>query len=69
MKYRKLTDVPVVDSVQETGTQFASVKSARTALGHDSEGRLVVLQIEGETWSQGVDLYEFADLLVELGGG
>ena len=54
---------------QETGTQFASVKSARTALGHDAEGRLVLLQIEGETWSRGVDLYEFADLLVELGGG
>lgn len=95
--------------VQETGTQFATVKSARTALvrpsiphlsktmldfpnlspnlhpshthvahihgfscvyvqGHDRRGRLVLVQMEGETWSSGVDLYELADLLVELGG-
>lgn len=53
---------------QATGDQFATVKSARTALGHDVEGRLVILQVEGETWSSGVDLFEFADLLVELGG-
>ena len=52
---------------QETGTSFATVKSARTALGHDQEGRLVLLQMEGETWAEGIDLYEFADLLVELG--
>lgn len=36
--------------------------------GHDRRGRLVLVQMEGETWSSGVDLYELADLLVELGG-
>jgi len=55
-------------SYQSTGDQFATVKSARTALGHDDHGRLILLQIEGETWSSGVDLFEMADLLLELGG-
>jgi len=42
---------------QSTGNRFVTVKSARTALGHDREGRLVVVQVEGRTWERGVDLY------------
>lgn len=54
---------------QSTGDPktFANVISARTAIGYDVQGRLVILQIEGKTWSRGVNLYEFADFMVELG--
>ncbi len=54
-------------SMQSTGEQFASVLSARTAIGMNRNGHLMVLQVEGETWKRGMSLYEFADLAVELG--
>lgn len=40
---------------QETGTMdlFANVLSARTALGHDKEGRVVIVQIDGKTHHRG----------------
>ena len=46
---------------------FANVLSARTAIGYDDQGRLLLLQMEGKTWDNGVSLYEFADFAVELG--
>lgn len=52
---------------QSTGPAFLTVHSARTALGHDREGNLLLLQVEGETWVRGMSLYEFADFAVELG--
>lgn len=52
---------------QSTGPAFASVKSARTAIGHNREGHLMILQVEGETWVRGMSLYEFAEFAVELG--
>jgi len=52
---------------QNTGISFATVLSARTALGFDKNGRLLILQIEGSTWKRGMNLYEFADFAVELG--
>ena len=54
-------------SMQSTGAQFASVLSARTAIGLSKSGHLMVLQVEGETWNRGMNLYEFAALAVELG--
>ena len=54
-------------SGQSTGAQFASVVSARTALGHSETGALLLLQVEGQTWERGMSLYEFADFAVELG--
>ena len=56
-----------MDAWQSTGYQFASVLSARTAIGYDKDGRLRLLQIEGETWVRGMSLFEFADFAVELG--
>ena len=41
---------------QTTGNQFVTVKSARTALGYDRQGRLMIVQVEGRTWERGVDL-------------
>lgn len=54
---------------EETGTlqKFASVMSARTLVGHDDQGRVMVLQIEGKTGRFGANLYEAADILKELG--
>ncbi len=54
-------------AAQSNGPQFLSVHSARTALGHDAEGNLMLLQVEGETWVRGMSLYEFAEFAVELG--
>lgn len=52
---------------QTAGSQFASVLSARTAIGFDDRGRLLILQVEGETWIRGMSLYEFAAFAKELG--
>jgi exopolysaccharide biosynthesis protein len=54
-------------SVQETGRDFITVKSARSAIGHDSMGRIVLVNIQGKSWERGVDLYQFADFLIQLG--
>ena len=52
-----------ISHFQSTGskTTFAQVLSARTALGYDKWGKLLLLQVEGKTWSNGMSLYEFAD--------
>lgn len=42
-------------NTQETGSMdlFANVISARTAIGHDSRGRLVIAQVDGKTHRRG----------------
>ncbi|XP_074540062.1 N-acetylglucosamine-1-phosphodiester alpha-N-acetylglucosaminidase-like [Halichoeres trimaculatus] len=57
------------DKTQETGVfkTFVEVVSARTAVGHDSQGRLVLFQIDGQTGSRGMNLWEFADMLKKHG--
>jgi hypothetical protein len=52
---------------QTAGQQFATLLSARTAIGFDAKGRLLILQVEGETWVRGMSLYEFATFAKELG--
>lgn len=54
-------------SAQSNGPAFATILSARTAIGYDSEGRLMLVQMEGESFVRGMSLYEFAEFLVELG--
>jgi hypothetical protein len=54
-------------SIQTTGDSFVTVKSARTAVGFDKEGRIMVLQMDGKTWERGLDLREMAKLLIRLG--
>ncbi|NWU90815.1 NAGPA acetylglucosaminidase, partial [Upupa epops] len=51
--------------VQTTGTfsKFINVISARTAVGHDSQGQLVLVHIDGQTESRGVNLWEMAEFL------
>ncbi|GFO20738.1 N-acetylglucosamine-1-phosphodiester alpha-n-acetylglucosaminidase-like [Plakobranchus ocellatus] len=57
------------EDTQETGTleRFASVVSARTAIGHDAEGRVHLVEVNGKTGQRGVDLYTLANLLIEMG--
>ncbi|XP_056142572.1 N-acetylglucosamine-1-phosphodiester alpha-N-acetylglucosaminidase isoform X2 [Lampris incognitus] len=54
---------------QETGTfrHFVDVVSARTAVGHDAEGRLVLFHMDGQTEVRGMNLWEVAELLKKFG--
>ena len=47
------------DETEETGTldTFASVISARTLVGHDKDGRVMVVHIEGKTYRNGYARY------------
>lgn len=54
-------------SIQSNGPDFVNILSARTAIGYDSFGRLMMAQVEGESFVRGMNLLEFADFLVELG--
>jgi N-acetylglucosamine-1-phosphodiester alpha-N-acetylglucosaminidase len=44
---------------------FVALLSARSAIGHDAEGRLVHVEFDGKTEERGIDLPEFARLLVD----
>lgn len=54
-------------SREDTGDDFVTVLSARTAIGHDYMGRVVIMQVDGKSWQRGLDLYDMADLLIEFG--
>ncbi|XP_010215550.1 PREDICTED: N-acetylglucosamine-1-phosphodiester alpha-N-acetylglucosaminidase, partial [Tinamus guttatus] len=57
------------DETQTTGTfdRFINVISARTAVGHDSQGQLVLVHVDGQTESRGLNLWEMADFLRQQG--
>ncbi|XP_027694855.1 N-acetylglucosamine-1-phosphodiester alpha-N-acetylglucosaminidase [Vombatus ursinus] len=57
------------DKTQETGSfsKFVNVISARTAVGHDREGRLVLFHADGQTQQRGINLWEMAKFLKEHG--
>ncbi|GLD62327.1 N-acetylglucosamine-1-phosphodiester alpha-N-acetylglucosaminidase-like protein, partial [Lates japonicus] len=57
------------DKTQETGQfrTFVDVVSARTAVGHDTQGRLILFQIDGKTGQRGMNLWEVADFLKKYG--
>ncbi|XP_051922781.1 N-acetylglucosamine-1-phosphodiester alpha-N-acetylglucosaminidase isoform X2 [Hippocampus zosterae] len=54
---------------QETGSldYFTNVISARSALGHDAEGRVILFQVDGQTGERGMSLWEMADFLKQNG--
>ncbi|KAL3859709.1 hypothetical protein ACJMK2_009914 [Sinanodonta woodiana] len=54
---------------EETGTldDFASVLSARTIVGHDSDGRLIIAQVDGKTFKRGATLSSAAKILKDYG--
>ncbi|TDH11272.1 hypothetical protein EPR50_G00059030 [Perca flavescens] len=57
------------DETQETGTfrTFVDVTSARTAVGHDAEGKLILFHIDGKTGERGMSLWEVAEYLKSYG--
>ncbi|KAJ8389424.1 hypothetical protein AAFF_G00119620 [Aldrovandia affinis] len=57
------------EETQETGAfhRFVNAVSARTAVGHDREGRLVLFHIDGQTDSRGMNLWEVATFLKDQG--
>ncbi|XP_036930218.1 N-acetylglucosamine-1-phosphodiester alpha-N-acetylglucosaminidase-like [Acanthopagrus latus] len=57
------------DKTQETGNfhTFIDVVSARTAVGHDAEGKLILFQIDGQTEQRGMSLWEVAEFLKKNG--
>uniref|UniRef100_UPI00398E4726 N-acetylglucosamine-1-phosphodiester alpha-N-acetylglucosaminidase isoform X2 n=1 Tax=Pristiophorus japonicus TaxID=55135 RepID=UPI00398E4726 len=50
---------------QETGSfeRFVNVVSARTAIGHDKYGRLILFHVDGQTDVRGMNLWELAEFL------
>ncbi|KAM4047960.1 N-acetylglucosamine-1-phosphodiester alpha-N-acetylglucosaminidase isoform 2-T2 [Anomaloglossus baeobatrachus] len=57
------------DETQNTGAfeHFVNVISARTAVGHDNDGRLVLFHVDGQTGDRGMSLWEVADFLKKQG--
>lgn len=57
------------NKTQETGhfNTFVDVVSARTAVGHDAEGRLMLFHFDGQTGVRGLNLWEVADTLKKHG--
>ncbi|XP_063736140.1 N-acetylglucosamine-1-phosphodiester alpha-N-acetylglucosaminidase-like isoform X2 [Eleginops maclovinus] len=57
------------DETQETGKfrTFVDVVSARTAVGHDAEGKLILFHIDGQTGVRGMNLLEMAESLKSYG--
>uniref|UniRef100_A0A8C8SDA1 N-acetylglucosamine-1-phosphodiester alpha-N-acetylglucosaminidase n=1 Tax=Pelusios castaneus TaxID=367368 RepID=A0A8C8SDA1_9SAUR len=57
------------DKTQTTGTfdKFINVISARTAVGHDRFGRLILVHVDGQTDARGLNLWEMAEFLKQHG--
>nr|XP_048289093.1 N-acetylglucosamine-1-phosphodiester alpha-N-acetylglucosaminidase [Myodes glareolus] len=55
------------DETQETGSfsKFVNVISARTAVGHDRKGQLVLFHADGQTEQRGINLWEMAEFLLK----
>ncbi|XP_052474082.1 N-acetylglucosamine-1-phosphodiester alpha-N-acetylglucosaminidase [Carassius gibelio] len=55
------------DKTQMTGKfqEFVDVISARTAVGHDAEGKLVLFHVDGQTRVRGMNLWQVAKFLKE----
>lgn len=53
--------------IEGTQEEFMTMKSARVAIAHDKEGNLFALVVDGSSRQRGINLFDFADVLVELG--
>ncbi|XP_029469203.1 N-acetylglucosamine-1-phosphodiester alpha-N-acetylglucosaminidase isoform X2 [Rhinatrema bivittatum] len=67
--YVKQSKEAECDQIQTTGTfeQFINVISARTAVGHDQDGRLILFHVDGQTRDKGLNLWEMARFLKDQG--
>ncbi|KAG8201591.1 hypothetical protein JTE90_011257 [Oedothorax gibbosus] len=57
------------EDTEETGTmdRFVDVLSARTSVGHDKDGNVVFVQVDGKSAVDGINLNEMETLLKDLG--
>ncbi|KAG5842512.1 hypothetical protein ANANG_G00178410 [Anguilla anguilla] len=57
------------EETEETGhfPEFVNTVSARTAVGHDRDGRLVLFHIDGQTGIRGMNLWQVAEFLKDQG--
>ncbi|XP_018429200.1 PREDICTED: N-acetylglucosamine-1-phosphodiester alpha-N-acetylglucosaminidase [Nanorana parkeri] len=57
------------DETQTTGNfdEFIDTMSARTAVGHDTKGRLILFHADGQTAGRGLSLWEMANFLKAQG--
>lgn len=57
------------DHNEDTGnmSEFVNVISARTAVGHDRKGRVMMVVVDGQTRKRGVNLFELADIMIRQG--
>ncbi|XP_029306922.1 N-acetylglucosamine-1-phosphodiester alpha-N-acetylglucosaminidase-like [Cottoperca gobio] len=51
----------------EVFRDFVDVRSARTAVGHDANGNVVLFHVDGETLKRGMNLWEVAEFLKNNG--
>ncbi|NWV76161.1 NAGPA acetylglucosaminidase, partial [Dasyornis broadbenti] len=67
--YINQSRVAECEDTQTTGTfdRFINVISARTAVGHDRQGRLILVHVDGQTESRGVNLWDMAEFLKQQG--
>lgn len=54
-------------AIEGPGADFVSLRSARTAVGWDAQGRILSVSIDGKSYSRGINLYALAQLMIELG--
>ena len=54
-------------TVQGTGDSFVTVRSARTAIGHNARGEVVLAIVNGKTGRRGANLHEMAAMLISFG--
>ncbi|XP_076827661.1 N-acetylglucosamine-1-phosphodiester alpha-N-acetylglucosaminidase [Brachyhypopomus gauderio] len=57
------------ETTQNTGSfqRFVDVTSARTSVGYDKEGRLILFHVDGQTDYRGMSLWEVAEFLKKQG--
>ncbi|GIY00488.1 n-acetylglucosamine-1-phosphodiester alpha-N-acetylglucosaminidase [Caerostris extrusa] len=57
------------EKTEETGSmdRFVNIVSARSAVGHDKDGNVVFIQVDGKSDVDGINLYEMETLLQEFG--
>ena len=55
-------------AIETTSQSFILLKAPRVAIGHDKDGRLIMVQVDGNEGKKlGFDLYQLANLMVKLG--
>lgn len=58
------------EKIQQTGSfsLFLNIRASRTSIGHDKEGNLLLLQMDGDgNQNKGLNLIEFSNFMIELG--